>query len=406
MTNFLKSYPEKEKLLGMYPESRVLPVNSHIHTPYSFSAFDSIPQIFEMARKEHMAALGINDFFVTDGYEPFCKYALQHGIFPMFNIEFISLLKEEQAQHIRINDPNNPGRCYFCGKGLDSPFALPSSLLSKLGVVIDESQQQVKEMIERCNSWFTELGIPLQLNYLDIRRDFAQNLVRERHIAKAIRYEVSGKYPNDVEQKNIFRLLFSGKDPVSDIHDGAALENEIRTMLLKSGGKAFVEENERAFMSLDDVIEIILAAGGIPCYPVLLDDKNGNYTEYERDPAVLHQQLSRRNIRCIELIPGRNSQDHLLTFVKYFHDRDYVILFGTEHNTPDMIPLTCDTRGHKPLPGLLHEISWKGACVIAAHQYCRVRGLPGFSSGIRPSELHSLGNAVIFHTIENYRNHG
>ena len=57
--------------------------------------------------------------------------------------------------------------------------------------------------------------------------------------------------------------------------DIPALDNEIRGNLLKSGGKAFVEEDENAFMSLDEVIEIILAAGGIPCYPVLLDDKNG-----------------------------------------------------------------------------------------------------------------------------------
>jgi len=36
-------------------------------------------------------------------------------------------------------------------------------------------------------------------------------------------------------------------------------------------------------MSLEEVIEIITNAGGIPCYPVLLDDRNGNYTEYEKD---------------------------------------------------------------------------------------------------------------------------
>jgi len=29
-------------------------------------------------------------------------------IFPLFNIEFISLLKKEQKEGVRINDPNNP----------------------------------------------------------------------------------------------------------------------------------------------------------------------------------------------------------------------------------------------------------------------------------------------------------
>ena len=78
--------------------------------------------IFRMATDENIAVLGINDFFVTDGYEAFHNGSLKNKIFPLFNIEFIGLLKEEQKKGIRINDPNNPGRIYFCGKGLDYPF--------------------------------------------------------------------------------------------------------------------------------------------------------------------------------------------------------------------------------------------------------------------------------------------
>ena len=61
------------------------------------------------------------------------------------------------------------------------------------------------------------------------------------------------------------------------------------------------------------------------------------------------EELTDRNIACIELIPGRNDAGHLQRFVEFFNDRDFVILLGTEHNTPEMIPLTCDTRDKKPL---------------------------------------------------------
>jgi hypothetical protein len=75
---------------------------------------------------------GNKRFFVTDGYESFQEEAADKGILPLFNIEFIALLREEQKAGIRINDPNNPGTVLFCGKGLDYPFHLESTLKAKL----------------------------------------------------------------------------------------------------------------------------------------------------------------------------------------------------------------------------------------------------------------------------------
>jgi len=408
MSNFLTEFPDRDDLLRMYTEGPVPEVNGHIHTPYSFSAFENISQIFDMALREKIVALGINDFFVTDGYGPFCREALRNKIFPLFNIEFISLLKKEQQAGIRINDLNNPGRCYFSGKGLDYPFSLNRQLTEKLDGVVIESQVQIKEMILKCNTWFNSLRADIQLDYDTIRHRFAKELVRERHIAKAIRVAVFERYIAGPDQKACFTLLFGGKEPKSAMSDIPGLENEIRGNLLKSGGRAFVEEDENAFMSLDEVIEIITSAGGIPCYPVLLDDKNGNYTEYEHDPKVLCQKLADRNIACVELIPGRNEAGHLQRFVEFFHSAGFVILMGTEHNAPEMIPLSCNTRDRKPLNDYVKRVSFEGTCVVAAHQYLRARGQTGFNlrNGLpRPGEKGSfieLGRAVIHYTNSHY----
>jgi hypothetical protein len=409
MLNFLSAYPDSQALIRMFAEGDTPDVNGHIHTPYSFSAFENIRQIFEMARREKIVAVGINDFFVTDGYEPFCQEALKNNIFPLFNIEFISLLKEEQQKGIRINDPNNPGRCYFSGKGLDFPFALEKRLTQKMEKVVFESQEQIKAMVLKCNDWFNSRQAGIQLDFNYIRQNFAKELVRERHIAKAIREAVFEKYTTEPERKNCFALLFGGKEPKSSMTDIPGLENEIRGNLLKSGGKAFVEEDESAFMSLDEVIEIIAAAGGIPCYPVLLDDKNGVYTEYERDPAILCRELTSRNIACIELIPGRNDATHLQRFVEYFNNQGFVILMGTEHNAPEMIPLTCDTRDRKPLNDFIRRVSYEGACVVAGHQYLRARSSPGFinSDGLpdlrEKTFLAKLGSVVIHYTNVHFK---
>jgi hypothetical protein len=408
--NFLAMLPDPGTLAKMYPKQTILDVNAHIHTPYSFSAFESIKEIFTMAKAEHISVAGINDFFVTEGYEDFCTEALQYKIFPLFNIEFMGLLKEEQRLNIRINDPNNPGRCYFSGKGLDYPFHLQPAYLRILEAVIEESQKQVKTMILKTNDWFSGIDLPLRLDYEDIRIKCARNLVRERHIAKAIRIAVYEHSNDEQERIGLLQKIFGGEKPGSSITDISGIENEIRSNLLKAGGMAFVTEDESAFMTLDDIIRLISDAGGIPCYPVLLDDKNGDFTEYEKDPDGLYSELAKHNIGCIEFIPGRNHADYLREYVRYFHDKGFVILLGTEHNAPGMIPLTCYTRGKVPLDDYLREISYEGACVVAAHQYLRANKKTGFidNKGLpifdKKGKLAKLGNAVIHHTISKLKN--
>jgi hypothetical protein len=131
------------------------------------------------------------------------------------------------------------------------------------------------------------------------------------------------------------------------------------------------------------------------------------YTEYEQYPEMLFNELTGRNIKCLELIPGRNDAGHLQRFVEFFQSRNFVILLGTEHNTPEMIPLTCDTRGKQPLNSYISRISYEGACVVAAHQYLRAKGFAGFidekglPGNVGKKELVKLGSAVIHFTNVN-----
>ena len=102
------------------------------------------------------------------------------------------------------------------------------------------------------------------------------------------------------------------------MNNPVSLEEELRGNLLKSGGIAFVPESPEAFLPVQELIEIILDAGGIPCYPVLLDDKNGNCTEFEADFQRLQQRLRDLNVGMVELIPGRNDLSMLKTFCHVF----------------------------------------------------------------------------------------
>jgi hypothetical protein len=410
MKSFLTTFPPfetlKKETQGLtFPEYRE--VNTHIHTPYSFSAFPDMETIFRIAKDENIAVLGINDFFVTDGYDTFHNGSLKSKIFPQFNIEFIGLLKEEQKKGIRINDPNNPGRIYFCGKGLDYPFSLGLVQKLKLNAVIRESQYQIKAMITKLNKLIEQVNPSLILSYEDIKMQYAHDLVRERHLAKAVRSVAEKNYPDPDDRLRFIESVYGGKKSKSGVENAAMLENEIRSYLLKSGGAAFVEENEESFLALGNIIKIILKAGGIPCYPVLLDDPSGNYTEFENDKEKLHRALSALKIGCIELIPGRNNLNNLRDFVRFFHEKNYLITFGTEHNTPEMIPLTVSARGSETLDNELKQIAWESVCVIAAHQYLRAQGMQGYvlddgsPSVDQKRELTFLGKLVIEFYLSN-----
>lgn len=403
-------YPEERKLLAetVSGTDDLLLVNGHFHTPYSFSAFTEIRQVFEMALAEKVKVLGINDFYTTDGYEVFNKLAKEYHIFPLFNIEFMALQKDLQAAGVRVNDPNNPGRTYFSGKGLKYPVMLNAEMMGKLLQVQNESNRQTGEMIEKLNRWLKDLHEDFSFSFDTMKAKYAKNLLRERHIAKALREAVAEKYPSEEKQIAIWEKIFSGKAPKSPVSDFAGLENEIRGNLLKAGGKAFVPEDDKAFLSLEQVIELIIHAGGIPCYPVLLDNPSvaGEFTDFEGDYQQLYESLGAKNVYSLELIPGRNNPQILEAFVHFFNEKGFVITFGTEHNTPQLDPITVFGGDGEELSDTMKKIGYEGACVIAAHQYLLAKEKEGFLDASGKAKLDQrdefvkLGNAVIKNFVE------
>lgn len=401
--NIFSAFPEKQELLEWHSTQKkqtVPEINGHIHTPHSFSAFSNVELAFQMAKTEGIRVLGINDFYTTDGYSEFADLAQKFKVFPLFNIEFMALQHDLQEAGIRVNDPNNPGRTYFSGKGLCYPVKMSENSQKKVKVLQEESNRQTYQMIEKLNAYFTENNIDLQFDAVQLQKELAKNLFRERHIAQAIRLAVFEKESTADGRKRLFEKIFSGKELNSPMGNVAMMENEIRGNLLKAGGAAFVPEDPKAFLSLEEVIELIIDAGGIPCYPVLLDDAKGNFTDYEADAEKLLQELVKNDVYSIELIPGRNDDKILKEFVTFFHQNGFVITFGTEHNTPQLDPLKVSCRGGVPLDKELMQINYEGAAVIAAHQFLLGKGMVGYLDGRKAkiSEKESfieLGKTVI-----------
>ena len=198
--SFLEQFPDRATLLESYqPDHSPVPlkVNNHIHTPYSFSAFSSIEEAVRMADSENVKILGINDFYVTEGYKEFIEKCRLYHIFPLLNFELIGISREDQESGIRVNDPGNPGRTYISGKGLAYPSILPLEQQQKLDRVLKESNSQVAKMIDLLNKWLEFQRVYISLSVKEIMEEHAMDSLRERHVAKALRIKLDEKSQSD-----------------------------------------------------------------------------------------------------------------------------------------------------------------------------------------------------------------
>lgn len=158
---------------------------------------------------------------------------------------------------------------------------------------------------------------------------------------------------------------------------------------MKAGKPAYVTET---FVDFDHAYRLILALGGIPCYPTLADGTTP-ITGYEQPVENLIADLKARGIPCAELIPIRNTPVVLSQYVHAMRDAGLFVTAGTEHNTLDLLPLAPTCLGGEPIPDDIQEIFWEGACVVAAHQYMTMNGRSGFAGDIKGFQR--LGAAVI-----------
>jgi hypothetical protein len=353
-------------------------VNAHLHTPYSFSAFTDVNQALDMAVAEGVKVVGINDFYSTGGYAAWAEGCKSRGLYPLFNIEFISLNEEDQKAGLRVNDPGNPGRTYLSGKGLSYPFKLDEPYSSQLAGVIKESNAQVEAMCGKVNEILIAVNADFKLDFEWIKSELTTGLIRERHLAKALRLKVYEACGNESKIKDLFLKIFAGKELKSDVNDIAGVENEIRGNLLKAGGGAFVPEDPKAFLPMQTVCDIIVAGGGIPTYPFLADDAKGGYTDFEGDLERVAKQLTERSFHSVEFITTRNDVELLERYASYLHDQGFVVTFGSEHNTPAMEPIELFARNSTPLTARLMQINYEGVCVVAAHQHLVAQGLRGY----------------------------
>lgn len=357
----------------------LLPANAHIHLPPNFSAFNSVEQAVSLASGEGVRVLGASNYYDYAVYRPFAQTAVERGVFPVFGLEIITLVDELVQAGVKVNDPGNPGKFYVCGKAITRFDPLTSEAENLLATIRQNDSTRMARMVERLNNVFAEAGCPLDLFEARIKADIAQKydcpvewvFLQERHVAEAFQAALFAKRDGAKRAETLQNVLQAA--PKSPDNAGA-VQSEIRSHLMKAGRPAYVPET---FVGFDHAYRLILALGGVPCYPTLADGANP-VCAYEADPDALVAALLARGVYAAEFIPLRNTPDTLSRYVRAMRQAGIVVTAGTEHNTPDLIPLIPTCLNKEPIPNDIAQIFWEGACVLVAHQFETANNRPGF----------------------------
>ena len=383
--------------------------NGHIHLPPNFSAFETVRQAIDLAAEQGVTVLGASNYYHYGVYADFAALARQRGIFPLYGLEVICLLDDLARQGVKVNDPGNPGKMYLCGKGLTRFAPMNRAAQGLIDLIWRYDTGRMTRMVEILTRHFESRGVTTGLTLeavkdMVVRRHGSPRdtvCVQERHVAQAFQEALFARVPAAGRVEALQRVL--GAAPKAGPDDAVAVQNDIRSHLMKAGKAAFVDE---ALVSFEQGYRLILELGGIPCYPTLADGTLP-VCGYEDPVEKLIGTLHESRIYSAEFIPIRNQPEVLARYVKAMRAAGFVITGGTEHNTLDLLPMEPTCLKRQPVPEDVKEVFWEGACVVAAHQFLTLHGRCGYvdgQGGLNPeygdaeeriAALRHLGAAVI-----------
>jgi hypothetical protein len=343
--------------------------NCHIHTSESFSVFRSPSEAVWQAAREGLAVLGINDHYTVAGHAEFRRACHVAGVAAAFSVEAVAMDRPAADAGLKLNDPDNPGRIYLCGKGVTKvpPESTPEMRsLARMRAALERRNREMASKVQRLFQDRLGANGP---TWDDVVALTPRGNATERHLAYAILMRLQALAAQERKPLAEIMAKFSGSATPAGA-DNAALQILLRSKLLKAGAPCYVPEDPEAFVSVEELRSIFLAFGSIPTYPVL-----GNpILVGEQDIDVLLDRLEGMGFHAVEVIPHRNTRERLREIVTAARRRWWPVFNGTEHNTPESRPLL------DPFALDAEFEPWfrQSTAVLLAHQRQVADGKPGF----------------------------
>ena len=340
--------------------------NSHIHTNYSFSVFESPAQAVNQAVEENIKILGINDHYTVSGHEEFQKACADKKVCPMFSMEAVAVDQKCLEEGKRFNDPNNPGRFYFTAKSITKKLDENGPGFNAMQTMRKSLTERNEKLIENLNDHLKNIGEDFSISMEAVEALTPAGNTTERHVVQILAEKILEEGKERAGE--IAEKLCGAAAPSLD--DPATFQNFLRGKLIKAGCPDYAPELPEAFLSIEDMCSLYLEMGAVPLYPVLGNPE----TEMEENFDDLIDYLATKKIFAIEVIPDRNTRERLLDVVEAAKKAGIPIVTGTEHNTKTPGLLVDKFTAEEPFRTAFFD----SALVLLGHRVAVLNGETGY----------------------------
>ena len=276
------------------------PVNMHMHTHFSFNALGLSPSaLVKEAVARGLYAAAICDFDVLEGLEEFYAAGDEAGFRVAAGLETRVFFPEYAGDE--INSPGEPGVYYFMGMGFGRVPDADSPAGKSLAQLRRRASQRNQALVERINQAYPEMAVDYTSDVLPLT---PSGNATERHIVRAyiLKVRAAAKDDPEFERTSWGKALGLPQDKLAAVlRDEVALQNTIRSKLMKAGGVGYVQPDYATFPPLETVIAMILDAGAIPM-ATWLDGLNSG----ERDMATQLECLRAKGVAALNIVPDRS----------------------------------------------------------------------------------------------------
>lgn len=355
----------------------VLSTNTHVHVPPNFSSDTTLDQLLTQARSEGVRVVGTSNFFGLEVLTGFTTKAREFGIHPLLGVEIITVDAELEAQGWTVNDPQNPGRYYLQGRGLNAGL-IEADASPVAREIRGRNDARAEQQVRVLSGLLEEAGLPFSCTAADVAEEVATRngvptgwvSLQERHISRAFADRLLRLDP---AHRGVVLTRALGHEPRCDPGDAGSIQTELRSDLMKSGQPGFVADSPTSFA---DGYAMTLQLGGFPAYCAVADGADP-VCDYERPADALARRIRERDIYAAELVTVRNTVRCVDEYVAAFSSAGLVVTGGSEHNTPHRLPLAL-TCVDGPLSDFAAGAFWEGACILAAHTELVAHGEVGY----------------------------
>ena len=235
---------------------------------------------------------------------------------------------------LEINSPGEPGVCYYMGIGFTSTQT-PAAVAPILLDMRYRSDQRGREIVRLLNQYLT----PAEIDYnRDVLPLTPGGNATERHILTAF-IQAAARCFSDTTPFWAEKLSIPLEQVAAQMGDRSKFENLVRVKLMKRGGVGYLEPSPETFPSLEDVNQLIVACGALPCAAWL----DGTLAGEQAIEELLDLLIS-KGVVAFNIIPDRNwnvpdpevrrmKVQNLYRVVELAQKLDLPLNIGTEMNS-------------------------------------------------------------------------